>query len=59
MFFQSLITSAAMVAITAACPQHNDGGMSRIQRRADPVAGNKTEWAYEASFNWGKLSPDC
>jgi carbonic anhydrase len=59
MFFQSLIASAALVALAAACPQHDNGDISKLRRRADPPAGgNKTaDWAYEASYNWGKLDP--
>ncbi|KJX99004.1 carbonic anhydrase like protein [Zymoseptoria brevis] len=62
MIFSRASNLAAVVAATFsgvfACPEHDFHAESKrtdlhIKKRADDAA---TEWAYEASYNWGELS---
>ncbi|KAF2186579.1 carbonic anhydrase [Zopfia rhizophila CBS 207.26] len=60
MLVQSLFALAALPAIFA-CPQHdNHRPMKSKKRQAAPGALPPTgqDWAYEASFNWGRLNPN-
>jgi carbonic anhydrase len=52
MLLPSLLTLGAVVLPTLACPDHSN---NKIYKRAEST--NATKWAYEASFNWGKLDP--
>ena len=61
MLFQSLLIAAAFVPSVFSCPEHNNFRRSpHLGRRADPTDGTnstKNDWAYEASFNWGRVNP--
>jgi carbonic anhydrase len=61
MLFQSLLVAAAFVPAALGCPDHSNFRRSKIQgRQADPTDGTnstKNDWAYEASFNWGRVNP--
>jgi carbonic anhydrase len=61
MLFQSLFLAAAFVPSVLSCPGHNNFRRSTLQgRQADPTDGTnstKNDWAYEASFNWGRVNP--
>lgn len=43
---------AALLTLTQACPEHDFHARRHI-KRAEPA---DTQWAYEASYNWGQLS---
>jgi carbonic anhydrase len=47
----SILTLAIAASSALACADHSYHARSH-SKRADPVA---TEWAYEASYNWGRL----
>ncbi|KAH7132158.1 carbonic anhydrase [Dendryphion nanum] len=49
MLFNSLLALAAVIPAVLACPQE-----SRIRKRQTSPS---PQWAYEASYNWGKLHP--
>ncbi|KAF1844460.1 carbonic anhydrase [Cucurbitaria berberidis CBS 394.84] len=54
MLFQSLFIVAPFVASVLGCPQHTNN-----KRATEPGSNStKSDWAYEASFNWGKLNPN-
>ncbi|KAJ4335191.1 hypothetical protein N0V87_006345 [Didymella glomerata] len=64
MLFSSLAYIAALAPAVLSCPQHTNNERSRLVGRQSNPAQNPNSnttrniWAYEASFNWGKLSPD-
>jgi carbonic anhydrase len=63
MLFQSLLLVAALVPSVLGCPQHGHIKSSNLKgRKTDPTdhGSNSTQndWAYEASYNWGKVNPD-
>ena len=53
-----------LATVVTSCPQHLNHQRSQLQGRQlnpaqNPNANTTSNiWAYEASFNWGKLSPD-
>jgi carbonic anhydrase len=60
MLFHALFAVAGLVPAIFACPEHDYVKPSRLQGRqtnpTEPEANNtKNDWAYEASFNWGKV----
>ncbi|KAF1822711.1 carbonic anhydrase [Dissoconium aciculare CBS 342.82] len=67
MFAKSFIVAAAMIVpAILACPQHNNWEHAPHYKRetnntANNNAVNKTapvrDWAYEASYNWGRVNP--
>jgi carbonic anhydrase len=62
MLFRPLALAAALVSYTSACPDHANNQHSRLEGRQNPTdpgsnATVKNDWAYEASFNWGKINP--
>ena len=65
MMLQSLLIAAALAPAALACPQHQNAKRSHLDRRQTvplqpaPAANTtQNDWAYEASFNWGKISPE-
>ncbi|KPM35724.1 hypothetical protein AK830_g10832 [Neonectria ditissima] len=46
-------TFLAFAAGVSACASHNTSPLAMKKRETQPMA----EWAYEASFNWGRLDP--
>jgi carbonic anhydrase len=62
MIFQSLLLAAAMVPSVLGCPQHTNNKRARVQSRqlqSEPDANTtQNDWAYEASFNWGRINPE-
>ena len=52
LFHSFLALGAILLPSTLACPEHTN---NNLRKRAE--ATNATKWAYEASFNWGKLDP--
>ncbi|KAH7067001.1 alpha carbonic anhydrase [Paraphoma chrysanthemicola] len=64
MLFKSLFVAAALAPTIFGCPQHQNAKRSKLRGRqvtppTDP-GGNSTQndWAYEASFNWGRVNPE-
>jgi carbonic anhydrase len=61
MLFPSLILVATLAPSILGCPQHEYVKPARLQGRQNPTdpGANSTrnDWAYEASFNWGKINP--
>jgi carbonic anhydrase len=62
MLFQTLFVAAALVPTIFGCPQHNNAKRSKLQGRqsnpTEPGANStRNDWAYEASFNWGRVNP--
>ncbi|KAM5344332.1 hypothetical protein ACJ41O_012869 [Fusarium nematophilum] len=60
MHVSKLLLAAANVAGVFSCAQHDNhlplmNKKRHISPRATP---GKSDWAYEASFNWGRLNPD-
>lgn len=56
------LSAIALVPTILSCPQHNHANHSRLNvRGSDPnkpaTNSSKSDWSYEASFNWGKVSP--
>jgi carbonic anhydrase len=49
---KTFVTTIALAAGVSACARHNGAS---IKRRADHPSA---KWAYEASFNWGRLDPE-
>ncbi|KAH7128904.1 carbonic anhydrase [Dactylonectria macrodidyma] len=45
------VTFASLAAGVSACARHNAAPLALAKRAGTP----KAEWAYEASFNWGRL----
>lgn len=61
MRFQPLVVASGLVASILACPQHTYQRSGKIEgRQVAPPPNNETapDWAYEASFNWGKVNPE-
>ncbi|KAH7345839.1 alpha carbonic anhydrase [Pyrenochaeta sp. MPI-SDFR-AT-0127] len=61
MLVPSLVLLTSLVPSAFGCAQHQNNKRSHIQgRQTNPDAANHTQndWAYEASFNWGKISTD-
>ncbi|KAH7390009.1 carbonic anhydrase [Pyrenochaeta sp. MPI-SDFR-AT-0127] len=63
MLFQSLLLTATLVPAAFGCPDHSNNKRSHLDRRQDITdpGGNSNgtvDWAYEASFNWGKIRPE-
>ncbi|KAF1947553.1 carbonic anhydrase [Clathrospora elynae] len=60
MLFKSLIFFAALAPSALGCPEHENSKRSHLQGRQNPTVpgGNTTQndWAYEASFNWGRIN---
>lgn len=48
-----LAASALFLSKVIACPGHDYNASDRLRRRAEP--GGNTTWAYEASYDWGRL----
>lgn len=61
MLFNSFLFAAALVPSVLGCPQHTNSQRSHLRGRQAPTepGANTTQndWAYEASFNWGKIRP--
>ena len=49
--FTQLFLAACAVGYTLACADHSSTD-SALHKRA----GGSSDWAYEASYNWGKIS---
>jgi carbonic anhydrase len=63
MLLKALILASAFVPAILACPQHNNSKRSKLRgRQENPTepGSNSTQndWAYEASFNWGRVNPE-
>jgi carbonic anhydrase len=60
MVFPSLFVLAALASAILSCPQHDYVQPARLRGRQNPTdpGANSTrnDWAYEASFNWGKIN---
>ncbi|KAJ4323882.1 hypothetical protein N0V84_004105 [Fusarium piperis] len=54
-----LFATAVHVTGTLSCALHeNHQQLVNRKRHVSPRATGDTDWAYEASFNWGRLNPD-
>ncbi|KAF4972265.1 hypothetical protein FSARC_1162 [Fusarium sarcochroum] len=55
-----LLAAATYVTSVLSCAQHNNHhSLKNKKRHIDPRAEpGSTDWAYEASYNWGRLNPD-
>ncbi|KAL6703956.1 hypothetical protein ACN47E_008894 [Coniothyrium glycines] len=63
MFFRSFVLVGALVSSAIACPQHTNNKRSNVKGRAEnptEAGGNstKSDWAYEASYDWGRIKPE-
>ncbi|KAF2828199.1 carbonic anhydrase [Ophiobolus disseminans] len=63
MFFRPfIVAAAALVFSTSACPEHKYTSGPRLQGRqtiTDPGANStQNDWAYEASYNWHRVSSE-
>lgn len=62
MILDLFVLATALASLALGCPQHNNNRRSRLQgRQLQPLPetnATQNDWAYEASFNWGKISPD-
>lgn len=62
MLTSSLAVFGALVYSALGCPDHTNNRRRQLNRRQDVTepGGNTTQndWAYEASFNWGRINPD-
>ncbi|KAF2864930.1 carbonic anhydrase [Massariosphaeria phaeospora] len=56
MYFQSLLALAVVLPAALACPQHNTN--KKGKRAAAPSGNTTTDWAYEASYNWGQINEE-
>ncbi|GME65023.1 hypothetical protein GTA08_BOTSDO02703 [Neofusicoccum parvum] len=64
--FSKLASLAALLPVILACADHsNYDTRGELLKRQDSGDGNwtiripgQTDWAYEFSFNWGRLNPD-
>jgi carbonic anhydrase len=60
MILSSLFVLAALAPAILSCPQHDYVQPARLRGRQNPTdpGANSTrnDWAYEASFNWGKIN---
>ncbi|KAF1954783.1 carbonic anhydrase [Byssothecium circinans] len=58
MFFpsRSTIALAIFASQTLACASHENGGLGKLKSRETPSNGTKADWAYEASFDWGRIN---
>jgi carbonic anhydrase len=64
MLFQAFIVAAALVPSILGCPQHEYSKPLKLKGRqtnpTEPGANStRNDWAYEASFNWGRVNPRC
>lgn len=60
MFLRSFVVGALLLLASgvSACPGHeNYHAMGTRKRQAAPVPPKPADWAYEASFNWGRINP--
>ncbi|CAN9088113.1 unnamed protein product [Alternaria alternata] len=63
MLFQSIFLAAATLAPAAlSCPQHTNAKrhvhLTTRQQQVTPGNVTDNDWAYEASFNWGRIHSD-
>lgn len=54
-----LFAVATYVTSVLSCAKHNNHySLKHKKRHIDPRAEpGKTDWAYEASYNWGRINP--
>lgn len=57
MTFSSFITGLAFAASALACPGHDYHGLRAAKRQDNIPNVTESDWAYEFSFNWGRLNP--
>jgi carbonic anhydrase len=61
MILSSFLFIGALVPLAFGCPDHSNNKKSHLRGRQVAQETNATQpaatWAYEASYNWGKLSP--
>ncbi|KAH6659012.1 carbonic anhydrase [Truncatella angustata] len=60
MSFSNFVTGLAFAASVAACPGHSNHQSYAIKARqtVPNVTESQSDWAYEASFNWGRLNSE-
>ncbi|EXL93471.1 hypothetical protein ACKRZS_004203 [Fusarium odoratissimum] len=60
MRISQLFAVATYVTSVLSCAKHNNHySLKHKKRHIDPRAEpGKTDWAYEASYNWGRINPD-
>ncbi|KAF2845239.1 carbonic anhydrase [Plenodomus tracheiphilus IPT5] len=62
MFFKPLLFAAALAPAVLACPEHSNSRRAPLGKRQTPEepGANTTQndWAYEASYNWGRVNAD-
>ncbi|KAF1835149.1 carbonic anhydrase [Decorospora gaudefroyi] len=66
MILQSLLLTVTLASSALGCAQHTNNKLPRLQGRQDGVPlqpvpeanTTKNDWAYEASFNWGRIKPE-
>ncbi|KAH9870205.1 hypothetical protein J1614_007128 [Plenodomus biglobosus] len=61
MFFKSLLLAATLAPAALACPDHSNNRRAPLGKRTPEEQGansTQTDWAYEASYNWGKVNPE-
>lgn len=52
-----LLAAIAQAPTVLGCASHDNNAPHSLHARADAPRGNySTDWAYEASFNWGKIN---
>jgi carbonic anhydrase len=59
MLLQALLSLAAVLPTVYACPGHDNHARMPNRKRqevTDPNATVPQDWAYEASYNWGKIN---
>ncbi|KAI8932599.1 hypothetical protein NX059_010103 [Plenodomus lindquistii] len=61
MFLKSILLAAAIAPAALACPDHSNSGHAPLGKRQTPQGPvrntTQNDWAYEASYNWGRINP--
>ncbi|KAG7138120.1 hypothetical protein HYQ46_008366 [Verticillium longisporum] len=52
----SIFGALAAASTVLACPGHENSAPMGVMKRQDGAPPPPTDWAYEASFNWGRIN---
>ncbi|KAM0270434.1 hypothetical protein ACHAQH_009444 [Verticillium albo-atrum] len=52
----SVLSALAVASTVLACPGHENSVPMGVMRRQEGAPPPPTDWAYEASFNWGRIN---
>lgn len=57
LIWSSFLSALLLASETLACAGHENYHAMGTKRQTAPVPPKPADWAYEASFNWGRINP--